>query len=120
MNGISRMGRSLAKLKAYRDSNRHGFGKVWADSGNGVRKTATIMDWALLRPHASRAFPSNKVSLYDTISCLQMTNEEEPSLADLHILKDETGFQLPLDKYNLVLYSLTLTSSLTWCYISHD
>ncbi|KAB8205942.1 hypothetical protein BDV34DRAFT_212808 [Aspergillus parasiticus] len=47
----------LTHLQAYFDSKTYRFGEVWAHSGDG---TTRIMDWALLKPHPTRAYPSNK------------------------------------------------------------
>ncbi|OGM50085.1 hypothetical protein ABOM_001390 [Aspergillus bombycis] len=50
----------IAELEVYYHSNMHRFGEVWAHSGDGPRTTTTVMDWALLKPYPTRAYPSNK------------------------------------------------------------
>ncbi|KNG87572.1 hypothetical protein ANOM_004053 [Aspergillus nomiae NRRL 13137] len=69
----------IAELEAYCDSNMHRFGKIWAHSGDGTRRTTTVMDWALLKPYPTRAYPSNKFGGF--------ANQHDP-----RSLKVENGF----------------------------
>lgn len=55
----------LTHLHSYYDLKTYRFGEVWAHSGDG---TTRIMDWALLKPHPTRACPSNKVSFCSPLS----------------------------------------------------
>ncbi|EIT76821.1 hypothetical protein AO1008_06599 [Aspergillus oryzae 100-8] len=74
----------LTHLHSYYDLKTYRFGEVWAHSGDG---TTRIMDWALLKPHPTRACPSNKFG--------QFTERYLPMF-----LKAENGYieqGLPLD-----------------------
>ncbi|GAB1190957.1 hypothetical protein APSETT444_000125 [Aspergillus pseudonomiae] len=68
---LSRLENHLAELEAYKRANSYEFGEVWADSGDDTRSTTTIMDWALLKPHPSRAFPFNEFRSFKALGRYQ-------------------------------------------------
>ncbi|KAB8227935.1 uncharacterized protein BDW43DRAFT_304244 [Aspergillus alliaceus] len=82
----------IVDLHAYCDSKMYRFGEVWAHSGDGTRITTTVMDWALLRPHPTRAYPSNKFG--------QFADKRDPKS-----LKLENGFivhDISLDHHEIL------------------
>ncbi|KAE8163749.1 hypothetical protein BDV40DRAFT_287471 [Aspergillus tamarii] len=92
----------LTELEAYKRAGSYEFGEVWADSGDDTRKTTTIMDWALLKPHPNRAYPSNQFASFSSLG------ERAPMPRIGHI---KAGIVLPDEKN---LFKQGCKTGVTW------